>query len=286
MKGEAVLIKSSSARWQRGFNGMVAVGAAALICAALPAGGAAGNLIPDPAGPLLPDLDQQTPSALMVARTRTAGGRSGYALGFQSAVRNIGQGALIIVGHRADTRTPTMTAEQLVDHGDGGQSTTPTTSRLRYAVSRGHQHWHLLRFDRYELRRAGSAAAVVRDRKSGFCLGDRYRVTALVVPATMPDPRYTDRCGLSHPQRLTVLEGISPGYGDNYLPYLEGQSLPLTGLRPGRYVLVHRVNEDKSLLESDYGNNAASVLLDLRWRRGRPVLRVLASCPDTDICGR
>ena len=86
------------------------------------------------------------------------------------------------------------------------------------------------------------------------------------------------------PWKLTVLEGISPGYGDNYLPYLEGQSLPLTGLAAGRYVLVHRANPDRSLHESNYANNAASVLLDLKWRDRRPVLTIVASCPDSDAC--
>ncbi len=47
---------------------------------------------------------------------------------------------------------------------------------MEYAVSSTHQHWHLLHFDRYELRRVGNARKVVRDRKTGFCLGDRYAV--------------------------------------------------------------------------------------------------------------
>jgi hypothetical protein len=81
-----------------------------------------------------------------------------------------------------------------------------------------------------------------------------------------------------------VSEGISVGWGDNYVAYLEGQSLPIDGLHAGRYVLVHRVNTDRGLRELDYANDAASVLLDLRWRAGRPHLRLLASCPDSERC--
>ena len=44
-----------------------------------------------------------------------------------------------------------------------------TASKLASAL-RG---WHLLRFERYELRHAGSRKVLVRDRKTGFCLGDR-----------------------------------------------------------------------------------------------------------------
>ena len=81
-------------------------------------------------------------------------------------------------------------------------------------------------------------------------------------------------------------EGISVGYGDDYSAFLEGQDLPLDGLPDGRYVLVHRVNADRGLKELTYANNAASVLLDLRWQNGQPSLRVLARCRDTADCHR
>src|SRR4051812_41434419 len=133
-------------------------------------------------GDLLPDLDQQTPSGLMIA---LAGGRGPkrYVLGFQSAVRNIGDGPFIVAGSRASRRTPEMTASQLIDRADGTQHAVQVAARLRYAVSPDHQHWHLLHFDRYELRHAGHGRKLVRDQKTGFCLGDRYRVVDDPVPA-------------------------------------------------------------------------------------------------------
>src|SRR5919197_4712310 len=54
---------------------------------------------------LLPDLDQQTPNQLLVAR----GGRR-WLLGFQSAVRNVGAGPLLIDGHRRSRATRFMAA--------------------------------------------------------------------------------------------------------------------------------------------------------------------------------
>jgi hypothetical protein len=74
------------------------------------------------------------------------------------------------------------------------------------------------------------------------------------------------------------------GYGDDYPSNLEGQSLRLTGLAAGRYLLVHRVNVGRRLRETEYGNNASSLLLRLRWRAGSPRLRVLRRCPDTERC--
>jgi hypothetical protein len=243
----------------------------------------------------LPDLDQETPSGLEV-RAAVSGGRRTYRLGFRSAVRNIGAGPLIVdgrlegscsspVGCSADG-TPTMAADQLIEAEGPSQEVVRGVGWLRFVRSADHDHWHLIGFDRYELRRAGSAAVLVRDRKSGFCLGDRYPVRTHVLPAAPPQPVYTGRCGLAHPGLVHMREGISVGYGDDYAAYLEYQDLPLDGLANGRYVLVHRVNGDRRLRELSYANNAASVLLDLRWQSGVPYLSVLATCPDTDRCDR
>jgi len=265
---------------------LIAGGAATALCAATIAVGAAAGSGPTAGttADLLPDLDQQTPTALTVDNTGKKGAPH-YVLGFQSAVRNIGAGPLTIRGVRPNRSNPMMTAYQVIDRSDGTQDTMRTGDRMRYAISLTHQHWHLLHFDRYELRSAGHAhAAVLRDKKSGFCLGDRYRVADVRVATAKPEPTYTGGCGLRQPGLLNVEEGIAPGYGDNYLPYLEGQSLPLTGLRAGRYVLVHLANSGHKLRESNYSNNAASVLIDLRWDGSRPAVTELAKCRDSAWC--
>lgn len=239
---------------------------------------------PEAAGrELLPDLDQAVPSQLLVRRVGD-GKRPTYQLGFQSAASNVGEGPLIIDGHRANLLTPTMVADQLVDRDGGRQGITADVGQLRFVRSPDHRHWHLLGFMRYELRHAGSGEVLVRDRKTGFCLGDRYQATTPDLPARAERKVYTTRCGLNLTERRSVREGISVGYGDNYTAFLEGQSLPLTGLRNGRYILVHRVNVERRLRELSYDNNASSALLDLRWRHRVPFLRVLAYCPDSDRC--
>jgi hypothetical protein len=236
----------------------------------------------------LPDLDQEAPSELDV-RADASEDTPTYRLGFRSAVRNIGAGPLIVSGTRRDTTTPTMTVDQIVERSGRTPEVIPDVGRMEYAVSPDHSHWHYLQFDRYqlqryELRRTGSGRVLVADRKTGFCLGDRYRVAGAALPAAPPDPVYTGGCGLAQPELLSVSEGISVGYGDDYSGFLEGQDLPLDGLPDGRYVLVHRVNLNRKLRELSYSNNAASVLLDLRWDHGQPHVTVLASCPDTDRC--
>jgi lysyl oxidase len=229
---------------------------------------------------LLPDLDQEPPSGLLMTQSPR-----GWQLGFASAVRNIGAGPLTIDGHRIDRSEETMSAEQVVRRTAGRREVVHDVGHLRYVRSTDHQHWHLLHFDRYELRRPGARRPVVRDRKSGFCLGDRYGVSDPALVAKPPEPVYRTRCGLERPGLTGVREGISVGYGDDYAANLEGQYLRLSGLRAGRYLLVHRANADRRLLESSYANNASSLLLRLRWRRGTPRIRILAVCPDAPRCG-
>jgi Lysyl oxidase len=242
----------------------------------------------DPAAggrPRLPDLDQLAPYQLEITPIGPAAHRR-YRLGFASAVSNVGAGPLILDGHR-DARATTMTADQVVEQDGAPKALLPDAGHLRYVRSPDHRHWHLLGFDRYMLRRAGETRAVVADRKTGFCLGDRYPDAHRdTLPAAPEDKVYRGRCGLDHPDMLGVQEGISIGYGDAYAANLEGQYLPLDGLAAGRYVLVHHVNADGRLHELDYTNNAASLLLRLRWRHGVPSLTLLRTCPDTDRCDR
>jgi hypothetical protein len=242
-----------------------------LVAAAAPAASAATG------DERLPDLDQEAPAGLVVTRA----GDTDWALGFDSRVRNIGPGALSISGSRRHRRTRRMVADQIVERDGAPARRVHGVGRMRYVVSPDHRHWHLLGFDRYTLRRVGGGSPVHRDRKSGFCLGDRYASTA---PGPGAAPRFTSRCGLGQPGRKHVDEGISPGYGDLYGATLEGQYVTLRGLPAGRYELVHRVNADRRLRETRYDNDASSVLLSLRWSGGRPYLRVLAACGDSAHC--
>lgn len=230
---------------------------------------------------LLPDLDQAAPSALSVVQVGDT-----YRLTFLSAVDNVGQGPLLIEGSRASRAEEEMLVQQLLRSSDGSERTLDIAGVIRYVRAETHAHWHLLDFERYELRRASDGELVEPDRKTGFCLGDRYDAAKGRRLANEPDrPVWTEECGRNQPALLRVSEGISPGYGDDYVPRLEGQWVDITSLRPGRYVLVHRANPERELRESDYDNNAASVLVELRRPAGEiPTIGVLARCPKTERC--
>jgi len=231
----------------------------------------------------LPDLEQELPSGLVVSRIGPEEA-AGYRLGFRSAVRNVGAGPLIIDGHRAGVDRATMVADQVIERAGGPRDRIRDVGRLQFVISPDHRHWHLLAFQRYALHRPGSAVALMEDRKTGFCLGDRYDVEGRRLPNRAPRKVYRSRCGLEQTELLGIREGISVGYGDDYAANLEGQYLPLTGLADGEYVLAHRVNEDRRIRETRYGNNAASILIALRWRAGVPYVRILARCPGRADC--
>lgn len=230
---------------------------------------------------LLPDLDQVAPAAISLV---VQDGRE--RLVFLSSVENVGAGPLLVSGRRAGVGEPEMRATQLVRRLDGSTEALPLHARLRFVVSETHRHWHLLGFERYELQ-SEAGRALGRDHKTGFCLGDRYDAhVSRRLPGEPPRAVWTQECGRAQTRRLRILEGLSPGFGDDYVPILEGQYIDVTGLAPGRYVLVHRVNADRDIREESYANNAASVLLDLRPGSNRKArVSVLATCPRSPSCG-
>jgi hypothetical protein len=62
---------------------------------------------------------------------------------------------------------------------------------------------------------------------------------------------------------LRLTEGITPGWGDDYPPRLEGQYLDVTNVPPGTYALVHRVDPGGRLLDASRRNNAATAMVRL-----------------------
>ena len=241
---------------------------------------------------VLPDLDQQVPTGLEVKRVEL-GAKSVFRLGFDSAAANVGAGPLKLYGYRATRREPTMRVNQLVSQTTGPSRVVRDVGVMSYVVHPDHKHWHLLGFEKYEIRAADGADTATplrRDRKTGFCLGDRYPIpNARALAGFNPTPLQGDTCGLGRPDLLGLFAGISVGYGDAYAAQLEGQFIDVTGMPAGRYVLTHRVNTDGRLVERDYTNNASSVLFALTWPDGPrelPRVRVVNSCPTSSDCSQ
>jgi hypothetical protein len=239
------------------------------------------------AAELLPDIDPTAPTGLRIAPNESGG----FQMSFDATFDNVGAGPLHIDGHRPNT-SERMVADQVIARSDGSTMVNPSVGELRFVESKDHRHWHFFRFMRYELIRPADGAVVAPDQKTGFCIGDRYNTDPGVrlpgeppMPGEFDVPPNNDWCARDDPDRSNLTMGLSVGYGDNYLAFLDGQFIDVTNVPEGSYFLVHRVEAD--VQETDYSNNAASVLLELRWPNGfdnPPTIAMLASCADSARC--
>jgi len=298
-------------RIQRGLRFVICAlaGAAALGGWILVGGGASAASPPKiERGAVLPDLAEQVPSHLEVLRM-TEANRSFYVLAFQTIAENLAtnyDGELYVVGHRATTSTQTMTADQYINVDDPKTGNT-TSQQVIHGVGTlvyerllaGHDHWHLVGFETYTLERASDYKVISRDHKIGFCLSDDVAVpdpglrhphpardASAQQAALISYKQDTPGCGKHKPNLRRVIESLNAGVGDIYERTLGGQNVDITSVPNGRYVLVLRVNPGDQVVESNYGNDYASVLLSIQ-RAGPsavPTFKVLRRCAFSARC--
>ena len=91
----------------------------------------------------------------------------------------------------------------------------------------------------YDLLNITTGVKVAEGHKASFCLEDS-----------------TCTRGYSgHFKCYLGVQGISVNCGDLYASYLDCQWIDITGISGGDYVLRHRVNPERLVVESDYRNN-------------------------------
>jgi hypothetical protein len=210
---------------------------------------------------LLPDLAQGTPTGVGVVLDDSTGTPQ---LVFDSTIGNVGEGPLILAAKRAPG-SDTMTAHQVIRRSDGSTRVVRKVAGvLKFVQASDHQHWHLMGIDRYELWTGTASRRLRRDRKQGFCLGDRYQLSAnRPIPHQPRRPAYPGYCGKNRPDLTRITEGITVGWGDNYPAGIEGQYIDIAGIAPGRYLLVHRIRAG-GLLESYPYNDVSCAAIQLK----------------------
>jgi hypothetical protein len=124
-----------------------------------------------------------------------------------------------------------------------------------------HQHWHFEEFARYRLLNPVTGKAVATQDKVGFCIVDNYRWRP-GVPGSPPN-RYYSTC------EADQIQGLSPGWADVYSSALPAQWVDVTGLPPGRYCLVQRVDPSNRIVEADDANNLDRTPVRLRRSAAR-----------------
>jgi hypothetical protein len=271
-----------------------------------PPGCAGGDPVHCHAWDVCPVIDPSAPNGRCVGETAAKAVR----LRFTSSEENIGDGPLLLYGHRDSTKQDTMTVRQaLRNAADGGippdyaSAQRATRAFTYYEPAMAHQHWHLMNFEHFTLM-SSQGKIVVTDRKNGFCLGDRFPVADIDRLAHVPGDAGTDAelaerlrantCRHHEPTALDVVEGISVGAGDDYKYDVDYQWLDITRVPSGTYELVNTVNADRTLIEKNYGNNSTTVSLSIRWPQGMPaperaiskapVVEFLRVCPGQAHC--
>ena len=224
---------------------------------------------------LLPDFDQRAPTDLTIA-----GGSGRWLLGFTSLVDNVGIGPSIITGVRP-RGAARMIGTQHVRLANGKTRIYRDVAQIRYTNSPPHHHWHLMRFDSFELRTL-DGRTLVRDRKSGFCLADHWGAAPGAWPGRRP--HFLGDCDQFHPESRAVTMGTTPGYTDRYPAFFHGQNVDITGVPAGVYDVMHRVNASMLLRELRYDNNTASTRIRLTWSAGTPHVTVLRYCQASATC--
>jgi hypothetical protein len=164
-------------------------------------------------------------------------------------------------------------SQRIFDDTNGSGSFEPAgdavASEARFGCMRfhpAHNHWHVLDFARYELRRDPGGKLVTGSRKVGFCLVDTR--PAFPGPTTPEHPRYP--FGSASPAvgcDQNATQGVSSGWADAYLFAVPGQALDITGVHRGRYCLVTTADPLDLLDELDEANNTRRVRVSLRPHR-------------------
>lgn len=209
-------------------------------------------------GARMPDLRVLPPSDLHVVDERSQGGS--LRLKFTTVIWNDGEGPMEVWGDPSEDGESLAVEQVLLDEDGRKRPAGPVGS---FDFEHRHGHLHLTSFARYELWTldGGTPGELVAENpKVGFCLMDNFVVDEATAA---DDPTYLG-CEAE-------IQGISPGYGDEYVAQLYEQDLEIGGLPNGRYRLVNVANPDGELREARLDNNAAHIDVVLRDGTVTPV---------------
>lgn len=192
--------------------------------------------------PLLPDLRMLPPADFMI-ETTPDGTRL---LRLTNYIMNWGPGRLEVMGV-SDAVTQRTVVTQHIYRGNGLYEKRPAGIFIFHPA---HNHWHLENFARYEvwsLTPGGEPdTQVALSAKVSYCLRDTGRSTLASAPQ---NPRYTE-C-------LDKTQGISTGWIDSYEFDIPDQTVDVSSLADGVYLVRCVVDPGDLFLEANENNNVS-----------------------------
>lgn len=234
--------------------------------AAAPGGngnGNGGNSPPSEA--ILPDITPGIPKHLAIHNQQQM-----EWLRFTNTWNNVGAGPLefepIFPDPNANEGTTQDAYQNLYD--DAGNFGMPTEKIWTDVVSQFefhdiHNHWHIGQIGEFSVRadENGSPGAIAQDVngedlasvKVGFCIADVYKYNGDNSPTSQR--LYWD-CEVG-------LQGIQPGWADQYHQSVEGNEINITDLPNGTYFLVHKWNPANAFVDADVSNDESWMKFEL-----------------------
>lgn len=202
----------------------------------------------------LPDLEILDPYDIHTVGSRVTGD---LRLKFGTMIWNAGAGPLETRGAQNPETEQLEVHQYLYPGGEGKAQRGKRIGTFDYNHRHGHLHLQTsARYQLWSLDQGGRLEELVATNdKVGFCLMDIEPVDVARRNAASA-PVYSG-C------RADV-QGISVGYGDEYVAQLFEQDLNITDLPDGNYALVTVANPHREIDEARYRNNTAAVMIALK----------------------
>jgi len=176
---------------------------------------------------------------------------SGTRLAFSTLTWNSGRGPLEVIAGEV-TGANVQNIYQRIHWDDGTYEDRLAGS---FVFHEEHGHLHVEDFAEYVLEREDAPGASTRTgHKTSFCLLDTDRIDRSL-PGAPKKAQFTSCDGLR--------QGISVGWGDEYGYTLPGQSIDVTGLQTGIYLLTIVSDPKNHFLETDESDNSVTIRLHL-----------------------
>jgi len=214
-----------------------------------------------PSNALLPDVTPGVPKHLAIHNQQQQ-----EWLRFTNVWANLGPGTLefqpLFPDPNADEGTTQDSFQNLYD--DEGNFGIPNQNIWSEVVSQftyheTHNHWHIADVGEFSIRVVdennlpGEIALGATSIKVGFCITNVFKYNGDESPTSQ---RIYWDCEVG-------LQGIQPGWVDQYHQSVEGNEINITDLPNGTYFLVHKWNPADSFVDADASNNESWMKFDL-----------------------
>lgn len=249
-------------------GGMAAAGVVDAVAGAIGSTAADGPLR---RGDVLPDGEQLQPEQIYV---------QGNDLRFDSFVANTGKAPLQLALHASADGT-TSTTNQVIYNENGTRRQVPIRGGFNLDTRSDHNHLHFNDFVYFQLFRTDASGSPTDQLSAGIKqsffitdVADATGAPAENVAAWQEIQRKLEARGetVSTGIDATTTQRISVGKADVYGAGLQGQSLDISTVEPGVYVLRQTFDPNDEVIEMDERNNSRDIRIEITADRQVRVL--------------